>query len=63
VLVVNRNDALEDLDQLATLVALTADNREHDVAALLQTLEPDEVFDLLVVAIGSLAALVEVELQ
>lgn len=59
----NRNDALEDLDQLATLVALTADNREHDVAALLQTLEPDEVFDLLVVAIGSLAALVEVELR
>jgi hypothetical protein len=59
----NRNDALEDLDQLATLVALTADNRENDAAALLQTLEPDEVFDLLVVAIGSLAALVEVELQ
>jgi hypothetical protein len=60
---VNRNDALEDLDQLATLVALTADNREDDVAALLQTLEPDECLNLLAVAIGSLAALVEVELQ
>ena len=47
----NRNDVLEHDATLATLVALATDHRDDDIAALIGSLDADELPMVLAVAV------------